>query len=60
MSGGFHQRWAGIALEPQVFPDTPNGPDPETAALRPGETYRAMLEWRFLSLDAAGLESGED
>ena len=52
VSGGFHQRWAGIALEPQVFPDTPNGPDAETAVLRPGETYRAMLEWRFLSLDA--------
>ncbi len=59
-SGGFHQRWAGVALEPQVFPNTPNGPDAETAVLRPGDTYRATLEWRFVSLDAAGLGPGED
>ena len=30
VSGGVHQRWAGIALEPELFPDTPNGPDGRT------------------------------
>ena len=53
LNGGFHQRWAGVALEPELFPDTPNGAGAEASALRPGETYQAALEWRFLSLDAA-------
>ncbi|MBY6091748.1 aldose epimerase family protein [Maritimibacter alkaliphilus] len=30
----------GIALEPQVWPDSPNRPDFPSAGLRPGETYR--------------------
>jgi galactose mutarotase-like enzyme len=51
VSGGFHQRWAGVALEPQLLPDTPNRPEAEAAVLRPGETYQAELEWRFSSLD---------
>lgn len=41
----------GLALEPQRFPDTPNRPEFGSAALRPGETYRAGLQWRFASLD---------
>ena len=41
---------AGIALEPQLSPDTPNRPDLGSAVLRPGESYRAGLEWRFLGL----------
>jgi aldose 1-epimerase len=53
VSGGAHQRWAGVALEPQVFPDTPNRPGAEAAVLRPGETYRTVLEWRFSALDPA-------
>ena len=48
VSGGVHQRWAGVALEPELFPDTPNRPAAEAAVLRPGETYEASLEWRFL------------
>ena len=54
VSGGFHQRWAGVALEPELFPDTPNRPGAEAAVLRPGETYQAALEWRFLPLDEVG------
>ncbi|MBD8868832.1 aldose epimerase family protein [Nocardioides donggukensis] len=38
---------AGIALEPQLFPDTPNRPDFPSATLRPGETYRSRIAWRF-------------
>ena len=38
---------AGLALEPQRFPDTPNRPEFGSAVLRPGETYHARIEWRF-------------
>ncbi|WP_344042869.1 aldose epimerase family protein [Nocardioides panacihumi] len=37
----------GIALEPQVYPDTPNHPDWPSARLDPGDTYRSVIEWRF-------------
>ncbi len=37
----------GIALEPQLAPDTPNHPTWPTATLRPGETYRSRMSWRF-------------
>ena len=37
----------GIALEPQLFPDTPNHPAFGSARLEPGEVYRARLAWRF-------------
>jgi len=59
-AGGFYPQWAGVALEPELLPNTPNSPDAEASVLRPGETYRATLEWRFVSLDANGLESGKD
>jgi galactose mutarotase-like enzyme len=45
--GGQHRQGDGIALEPQLFPDTPNRPDFGSAVLRPGDTYRSSLEWRF-------------
>ena len=41
---------AGIALEPQLFPDSPHHPEWPSAELRPGETYRHELEWRFSHL----------
>jgi aldose 1-epimerase len=37
----------GIALEPQAFPDTPNRPEFGSAVLRPGETWRSRIVWRF-------------
>ncbi|MFH1803256.1 MAG: aldose epimerase family protein [Pseudomonadota bacterium] len=40
-------RAAGIALEPQTFPDSPNRPDFPSAILQPGETYRHVIEWEF-------------
>ena len=43
---------AGIALEPQVWPDAPNRPSFPSAVLRPGETYRQ--ETRFTFSAAAG------
>jgi len=54
--GGRYRQGDGIALEPQRFPDTPNRPDFGSAALRPGETYRAALEWRFGRLEGASTE----
>ncbi len=38
---------AGIALEPQLFPDTPHRPEFGSALLEPGVTYRSRIEWRF-------------
>lgn len=40
----------GIALEPQLFPDSPNRPDFPSAVLRPGETYRSTIDLRFAEL----------
>jgi galactose mutarotase-like enzyme len=47
--GGRYRQGDGIALEPQVFPDSPHHPEWPPATLEPGETYRAVLEWRFLA-----------
>jgi len=41
---------AGLCLEPQFFPDTPNKPQFGSAILRPGETYRQVTEYRFRSV----------
>jgi aldose 1-epimerase len=46
-SGGRYRQGDGIALEPQLFPDSPHHPEWPSATLEPGETYRAVLEWRF-------------
>jgi galactose mutarotase-like enzyme len=50
--GGRYRQGDGIALEPQIYPDTPNHPDWPSAVLRPGETYEAALEWRFRTAGA--------
>jgi aldose 1-epimerase len=52
-SGGVYRQGDGIALEPQLPPDSPNHqdrPEGRAAILRPGETYRAALRWTFTSL----------
>lgn len=41
------KQFAAIAIEPQNFPDAPNHANFPSAALRPGETYRHRIEWRF-------------
>ncbi|NPC42136.1 aldose epimerase family protein [Nocardioides sp. zg-1230] len=46
-SGGRYRQGDGVALEPQLFPDSPHHPEWPSAVLRPGETYAAHLEWRF-------------
>lgn len=38
---------AGLCLEAQNWPDSPNHPGFPSALLRPGETYRQVTEYRF-------------
>ena len=40
-------QYAGIALETQHAPDSPNRPEWPTTVLRPGETFRSTTEYRF-------------
>jgi aldose 1-epimerase len=37
----------GLCLETQNFPDSPNHPDFPPTVLRPGQTYRHTMRWRF-------------
>lgn len=43
-SGGLYRQGAGIALEPQHFPDSPHHPEWPSTVLRPGEEYRTVCE----------------
>ncbi|MEO9326123.1 aldose epimerase family protein [Nocardioides sp. C4-1] len=48
-------RGAGVALEPQLFPDSPHhvgDPDWTDATLRPGQTFHARIVWTFSELAA--------
>ena len=42
--------YAGMCLEPQYFPDSPNRPHFPDAILRPGEVYRQITEYRFATV----------
>ncbi|HXG81360.1 MAG TPA: galactose-1-epimerase, partial [Sphingomicrobium sp.] len=46
-SGRFYRQGDAIALEPQMFPDTPNKPEFGSARLNPGETYHNVILFRF-------------
>lgn len=39
---------AGLALEPQLFPDSPNKPHFPDPTLQPTQVYRQLTEYRFL------------
>ncbi|MFI5015125.1 MAG: aldose epimerase family protein [Hyphomicrobiales bacterium] len=45
--GRHHGAGAGLALEAQLFPDSPNRAHFPSAVLRPGEIYRQRTEYRF-------------
>lgn len=45
--GVAYGRFAGLALEPQRFPDSPNRPGFPPATLRPGQVSRQLTELRF-------------
>lgn len=46
-SGHLYRQGDAIALEPQIFPDTPNQPKLGSARLAPGETYRNVIIYKF-------------
>jgi aldose 1-epimerase len=45
--GRTYKAYAGFALEPQVWPDSPNRPYFPQAVLWPGGVYRQVTEYRF-------------
>lgn len=45
--GLIYRQSAGLALEPQDFPDAPNQPGFPSTILRPGQTYRRFIRYRF-------------
>ena len=40
-------QFAGVALETQHYPDSPNHPEFPSTVLRPGETFRSRTEYHF-------------
>jgi len=52
VDGGVYRQGDGIALEPQLFPDSPHHPEWPSAVLEPGERYLARHEWRFTASPA--------
>jgi aldose 1-epimerase len=47
LGGRQYGAYAGFAMEPQIWPDSPNRPYFPQAILRPGEKYRQETEYRF-------------
>jgi aldose 1-epimerase len=45
--GVIYRQSAGFALEPQGFPDAPHHPNFPPTSLRPGESYRRVIRYRF-------------
>jgi len=45
--GHIYRQGEGLALEPQIFPDTPNQPNFGSARLDPGQTYENRIIYRF-------------
>lgn len=49
-SGARYGKFAGLTLETQKYPDSPNNPAFPSAALNPGETYRHVMDFRFFTV----------
>lgn len=49
VDGGRYRQGDGIALEPQLFPDSPHHPAWPSPVLEPGERYHACHVWRLTS-----------
>lgn len=45
--GGAYRQSAGVAFEPQGFPDAPHHPAFPSTLLRPGQTYRQRIGYRL-------------
>ena len=48
-NGVRYVKHAGLCLETQHFPDSPNQPSFPTTILKPGETYRQTTIYKFLT-----------
>lgn len=48
-AGTRYPRHAGLCLEPQHFPDSPNQPQFPSTILRPGQTYRHTIIYQFFT-----------
>jgi aldose 1-epimerase len=48
--GHIYRQGDGLALEPQLFPDTPNQPAFGSARLDPGQTYENRILYRFTTI----------
>ena len=46
-SGVRYEKYAGLCLETQHFPDSPNHPEFPSTALRPGQTFRSTTIFKF-------------
>ena len=46
-AGVKYPQFAGVALETQHYPDSPNHPEFPSTVLRPGETFKSHTEYRF-------------
>ncbi len=42
------EKWGGVALETQIFPDSPNKENFPNAVLKPGETYKHTCVYKFI------------
>jgi aldose 1-epimerase len=45
--GWIYQRRHAFTLEPQHYPDSPNHPEFPSTVLKPGQTYRNVIAYRF-------------
>lgn len=48
--GQSYGKFAGLTLETQIWPDSPNTPGFPSAVLQPGEVYRHRMDFRFFTL----------
>ena len=49
-SGAPIEKWAGLAMETQIFPDSPNKEGFPDATLRPGEAYKHTCVYKFIQI----------
>ena len=54
--GRSYRQGDAIALEPEHFADSPNQPEFPSVELRPGELYRSRTEYRFGTVEGAGVD----
>jgi aldose 1-epimerase len=45
--GAVYQRRTGFCMEPQHYPDSPNKPNFPSVVLRPGQTYKCVVIYKF-------------